>query len=59
MKVIRMYVPVYMCVFKFFSEITGPMKPKFMWNQARKVNSTDSGSFVVLHYFQPREGGGF
>ena len=30
-----MNVPVYnlyMCVFKFFSETTGPMKPKFMWN---------------------------
>ena len=27
-----LYVPVYMCVFKFFSETTGPMKPKFMWN---------------------------
>ena len=27
-----MYVPVYMRVFKFFSETTGPMKPKFMWN---------------------------
>ena len=30
-----MYVPVYMCVFKFFSETTGPMKPKCMWNQNR------------------------
>ena len=27
-----MYVPVYMCVFKFLSETTGPMKSKFMWN---------------------------
>ena len=27
-----MYVPVYMCVFNFFSETTGPLKPKFMWN---------------------------
>ena len=26
------YVPGYMCVFNFFSETTGPMKPKFMWN---------------------------
>ena len=25
-----MYVPMYMCVFKFSSETTGPMKPKFM-----------------------------
>ena len=23
---------VYMCVFIFFSETTGPMKPKFTWN---------------------------
>ena len=30
-----MYMSVYMCVFKFFSEITGPMKPKCMWNQNR------------------------
>ena len=30
-----MYVPVYMCVFIFFSETTGPMKPKCMWNQNR------------------------
>ena len=30
-----MYVSVYMCVFKFFSETTGPMKPKFMWNHNR------------------------
>ena len=30
-----MYVPVYICVFKFFSETTGPMKPKFMWNHNR------------------------
>ena len=30
-----MYVPVYMCVFKFFSETTGPMKSKFMWNHNR------------------------
>ena len=30
-----MYVPVYMCVFKFFSETTGPRKPKCMWNQNR------------------------
>ena len=25
-----MHVPVYMCLFKFLSETTGPMKPKFM-----------------------------
>ena len=31
----NMYVPVYMCVFKSFSETTGPMKPKCMWNQNR------------------------
>ena len=30
-----MYVPVYMCVFKFLSETTGPMKPKCMLNQNR------------------------
>ena len=30
-----MYVPVYMCVFKFFAETTGQMKPKFMWNHNR------------------------
>ena len=30
-----MYVPVYMCVFEFFPETTGPMKPKFMWNHKR------------------------
>ena len=30
-----MYVPVYMCVFNFFSKTTGPMKPKCMWNQNR------------------------
>ena len=30
-----MYVPVYMCVFNFFSETTGPMKPNFMWNQKK------------------------
>ena len=29
---VSMYVPVYMCVFKLFSETTGPMKPKLMWN---------------------------
>ena len=31
----RMYVPVYICVFNFVSETTGPMKPKCMWNQNR------------------------
>ena len=31
-----MYVPLYMCVIKFFSETTGPMKPKCMWNQNRQ-----------------------
>ena len=30
-----MYVPVYICAFKFFSETTGQMKPKCMWNQNR------------------------
>ena len=61
-------MPVYMCVFKFFSKTTGPMKPKCMWNQirlARKVNSNDSGHtndsghllfFIIV---SPREGGAF
>ena len=30
-----MHVPVYMCVFKFFSETTGPTEPNFMWNHNR------------------------
>ena len=30
-----MFVSVYMCVFKFFSETTGPIKPNFMWNHNR------------------------
>ena len=32
----NMFVPVYIYVFKFFSETTaGPMKPKFIWNRNR------------------------
>ena len=57
-----MYVPVYMCVFNFFSETTGPMKPKCMWNQNRigdKVNSNDSGHLLFFIIVSPREGGAF
>ena len=46
-------------VFKFFSEITGPIKPKFMWNQARKVNSTDSGHLLFFIIFSPGRAGAF
>ena len=35
-----MYVPVYMCEFNFFSETTGPMKAKFMWNHNRICEET-------------------
>ena len=56
-----MCVTVYMCVFKVFSETTGPMKPKFMWNHNRigeERNSNDSGHlfFIIV---SPREGGAF
>ena len=29
------YVPVYMCVFKFSPKTRGQMKPKFIWNHNR------------------------
>ena len=59
-----MYVPVYMCVFKFFSETTGPMKPKCMWNKNRidsndSGHSIDSGHLLFFTIVGPREGGAF
>ena len=49
-------------VFKFFSETTGPMKPKFMWDHNRigeEIDSTDSGHLLFFIIVSPREGGGF
>ena len=31
----KVYMCLCMCVFKFFYETTGPIKPKCMWNQNR------------------------
>ena len=32
---VSIYVPVYICVFKFSPKTRGPIKPKLMWNHNR------------------------
>ena len=58
----RMYVSLYMCVFKVFYETTGPIRPKFMWNHNRigkKIKFKWFRPFVILHYFQSPQGRAF
>ena len=50
-----MYVPVYMCVFIFFSETIRPMRPKFIWNHKR-IGRSFVCFFIIV---SPREGGAF
>ena len=60
-------MPVYMCVFNFFSETTGPIKPKCMWNQNRTgadtgflekgFKITKGGSFYPTFLINPHENG--